>query len=227
MTHVLVRKVREALRDAGNPARALQMQAYMKSALPFRGVAAPEQKRIWRRVFAEYPLDSFDEWHAVALALWRHAAFREERYAAIAVTDLSRYASYRTFAAITMFAEMIVDGAWWDYVDAIATHQVGDILRVEPERMTPLLRRWARDDSMWKRRAAILSQIRFKQDTDLDLLYACIAPNLDDGQFFIRKAIGWALRQYAWTDPSEVKKYVREHRARLSPLSVREALKNL
>jgi 3-methyladenine DNA glycosylase AlkD len=170
MTHVLVRTVREALRDAGNPARALQMQGYMKSALPFRGVAAPEQKRIWRRIFAEYPLDSFDEWQAITLALWRHAAFREERYAAIALTDLSRYAPYRTFAAIRMFTEMIVDGAWWDYVDAIATHQVGDILRVEPERMTPLLRRWANDDSMWKRRAAILSQIRFKQDTDLAAL---------------------------------------------------------
>jgi 3-methyladenine DNA glycosylase AlkD len=227
MTHVLVRRLREALRDVANPARATQMQAYMKSALPFHGVAAPEQKRIWRRVFAEYPLDSFAEWQSVALALWRHAAFREERYAALALTDLSRYAPYRTFAAMSMFTEMIVDGAWWDYVDALATHQVGDVLRVDPERMKPLLRRWAEDSSMWKRRASILSQIRFKQDTDLDLLYACIEANLDDGEFFIRKAIGWALRQYAWTDPREVRRYVREQRARLNPLSVREALKNL
>jgi 3-methyladenine DNA glycosylase AlkD len=164
---------------------------------------------------------------AATLALWRHAAFREERYAAIALTDLGRYAPYRTFAAMRMFTEMIVDGAWWDYVDAIATHQVGDILRADPGRMKPLLRRWSTDASMWLRRAAVLSRIRFKQDTDLDLLYACIEANLDDGEFFVRKAIGWALRQYAWTDAREVRRYVREHRARLSPLRVREALKNL
>jgi 3-methyladenine DNA glycosylase AlkD len=80
---------------------------------------------------------------------------------------------------------------------------------------------------MWKRRAAILCQIGFKRDTDLDLLYACIEPNLPHKDFFIRKAIGWALRQYAWTDPREVKRYVSANRARLSPLSVREASKNI
>ncbi len=77
---------------------------------------------------------------------------------------------------------------------------------------------------MWKRRAAILCQLRFKRDTDLKLLYDCIEPNLADKQFFIRKAIGWALRQYAWTDPREVKRYVKANRERLSGLSVREAL---
>jgi 3-methyladenine DNA glycosylase AlkD len=131
-------------------------------------------------------------------------------------------------SAVPMYEEMIVAGAWWDYVDALATHHVGNVLRKEPGRMKPLMRRWANDaDSMWKRRAAILSQIRFKADTDLALLYDCIRPNLAHTDFFIRKAIGWALRQYAWTDPREVKRYVTAHRARLSPLSIREALKNI
>jgi 3-methyladenine DNA glycosylase AlkD len=80
---------------------------------------------------------------------------------------------------------------------------------------------------MWKRRAAILCQIRFKRDTDLDLLYACIEPNLPHTDFFIRKAIGWALRQYAWTDPKEVTRYVDANRDRLAGLSIREALKNI
>jgi len=74
---------------------------------------------------------------------------------------------------------------------------------------------------------AILAQLGFKADTDLDLLYACIEPNLADTDFFIRKAIGWALRQYAWTNPREVRRYVNANRARLSPLSVREAMKNI
>ena len=129
-------------------------------------------------------------------------------------------------AALPVFEEFIVTGAWWDYVDATA-HLVGEVLRADRTWMTRELRRWSRDGDMWKRRAAILCQLRFKTGTDLDLLYGCIDPNLADREFFIRKAIGWALRQYAWTDPGAVVRYVRTHRERLSPLSQREALKHV
>jgi 3-methyladenine DNA glycosylase AlkD len=225
--HPLVRAVRVALEQESDPARARGMQAYMKSAMPYRGVAGPVQKALWRRLFPAHPLASRAEWRRVALELWRGASFREERYAAIALTDLRAYAPYRTMAAIPLFEEMIVTGAWWDYVDAIATHQLGDVLRAEPRPMSRLMRQWSRDRSIWKRRASILCQVRFKKDTDLDLLYACIEPNMADGEFFIRKAIGWALRQYAWVDPREVERFVRAHKTRLSTLSVREALKNV
>jgi len=203
------------------------MQAYMKSAMPFRGVSSTAQKAIWREVFPAHPLKSQSDWRTVALELWRGARFREERYAAIALTDLRAYRDYRRMTVVPMFEEMIVTGAWWDYVDTIASHQLGDVLSADTARASALMRRWARVRDMWKRRASILCQIRFKQDTDLDLLYACIEPNLDDRQFFIRKAIGWALRSYAWTDPKEVNRYVKANRERLSPLSVREALKNI
>lgn len=227
MTHPLARAVREALKSASDPAKAPQMQAYMRSAMPYRGVSSPAQKVIWRQVFPAHPLSSRAEWQRMALELWRGAAFREERYAAIALTDLRVYAPYRRMASVPMFEEMIVTGAWWDFVDAVATHQLGDVLRADKVPMSRLMRRWARDPDMWKRRAALLCQICFKQNTDVDLLYDCIEPNLDDGQFFIRKAIGWALRQYAWASPREVRRYVKANKARLSPLSVREALKNL
>ena len=203
------------------------MQAYMKSSMRYLGVTSPLHKRICKETLGAHPLSSFEEWTSVALELWRGARYREERYAAIAVTGAPRYRSFNTIAAMPMHEEMIVTGAWWDYVDTIAAHQVGDVLRLEPRRMKPLLRRWARDEHLWKRRTAILSQLTFKQETDLELLYACIEPNLADPDFFIRKAIGWALRQYAWTNPREVHRYVRQHRTRLSPLSVREALKNI
>jgi len=225
--HSLVRSIRSGLRDAADAARARQMQAFMKSSMPYLGVTAPLHKRICRETLRAHPLSSFDQWTSVALELWRGARFREERYAAIALTGAARYRSFNTIAAMPMHEEMIVTGAWWDYVDTIAGHQVGDILRAEPRRMKPLLRRWARDEHLWKRRTAILSQLAFKEDTDLDLLHACIEPNLAARDFFIRKAIGWALRQYAWTNPQEVRRYVRQHGAQLSPLSVREALKNI
>jgi len=87
--------------------------------------------------------------------------------------------------------------------------------------------RWSRDPDRWLRRTSIICQLGAKKSTDLDLLYACIEANLDDPDFFLRKAIGWALRQYAWTDPDEVRRYVAARTDRLSPLSRREALRNV
>ena len=122
---------------------------------------------------------------------------------------------------------MIVTGAWWDLVDPIATHLLDKIHVREPRPMKRAMLAWSRSDDIWKRRASILFQIRRKEATDLEVLYACIEPSIGDKEFFLRKAIGWALRSYAWTDPKEIARYVEANEARLSPLSVREALKNV
>jgi 3-methyladenine DNA glycosylase AlkD len=227
MTHRLVRTIRRVLAEAADPVKAPHMQAYMKSAMPYRGVSAPTLKRLCRAAFAAQPLNSAVEWQSVVLELWRDAAFREERYAAVMLTQARAYRGFQTFSSVPMLEEMIVTGAWWDVVDTLAANNLGDITRAEPRRMKPLMRRWARDENMWKRRSAILCQLTFKRETDLELLYDCIEPNLSHQDFFIRKAIGWALRQYAWTNPKEVKRYVKANRDRLSPLSAREALKNV
>ncbi len=226
MTHPLVRTVRRALAEAADPTKAAAMQAYMKSAMPYRGVSAPVLKRVCRDAFKAHPLVTAAEWQRVVLDLWRHAEFREERYAAVLLTQARSYREFQTYSSLPMLEEMIVTGAWWDFVDTLAGHNLGGILRADPRRMKPLMRRWARDADMWKRRSAILCQLGFKGETDLDLLYDCIEPNLSHKDFFIRKATGWALRQYAWTDPKEVRRYVKANKTRLSPLSVREALKN-
>jgi 3-methyladenine DNA glycosylase AlkD len=226
MTHPLARTIRRALAESADPTKAAPMQAYMKSAMPYRGVSAPVLRRLCREAFTAYPLATFDQWQRVVLELWREAAFREERYAAILLTEAKAYRQFLTFASVPMFEELIVTGAWWDSVDAIAGHSLGAILRHDPRRMKPLMRRWAKDEDMWKRRSAILCQLGFKRETDVKLLYDCIEPNLSHQDFFIRKAIGWALRQYAWTDPKEVRRYVKANKDRLSGLSVREALKN-
>jgi len=227
MTHPLVRTVRRALAEAADPTKAAAMQAYMKSAMPYRGVSAPILKRLCRDTFASHPLATPADWQQVVLDLWRNASFREERYAAVLLTQARAYRAFLTLSSVPMLEEMIVTGAWWDFVDTLAGHNLGDILRANPRKMKPLMRRWARDTDMWKRRSAILCQLGFKRETDLELLYDCIEPNLPHKDFFIRKAIGWALRQYAWTDPKEVRRYVKANTDRLSPLSVREALKNV
>lgn len=226
MTHALVRELRSALAANADPERAPQMQAYMKSAMPFRGVPSAVQKRIFREAFRRHAL-SCEKLRSAARELYTKAKFREERYAAIALTDQRRHVKCQTMDAMPLYEEMIVLGAWWDLVDWIAGHHLGDVLRNERRPMTARMRRWAKDAHLWKRRSAILCQLRMKEETDLDLLYACIEPNLADKDFFMKKAIGWALRQYAWTDPREVKRWVAAHRDELSPLSVREALKNV
>jgi len=203
------------------------MQAYLKSKMPCHGLTAAMLRQIVRRRAAEYPVRTRAEWERVALTLWRQATFREERHAAIEFIRLRSFRPYRVLASVPVFEEMIVTGAWWDLVDPMATQVLGDVLEDEPRRTSALMRRWSRDADMWKRRSSILCQVAFKADTDLRLLYDCIEPNLADHQFFIRKAIGWALRSYAWTDPREIKRYVKANRARLSGLSVREALKNV
>jgi len=218
--------MRSALAAAADPERAPRMQAYMKSEMPYRGITAPDMRAISKRVFAEHPISSCEEWQSAVLELWREARFREERYAAIELLAQRRHRDCRTPDVLPIYEEMITTGAWWDYVDEVSQH-VGNLLRSHPELMKPVMRAWSTDKSLWKRRVSIICQITFKKETDLDLLYSNIEPNLAERNFFIRKAIGWALRAYAWTDPVEVQRYVAQNEARLSGLSRREALKNV
>jgi 3-methyladenine DNA glycosylase AlkD len=178
-------------------------------------------------VYSRFPLTEAEAWRETVLALWREATHREERYAAIELTEQRRYREFQVLDTLPMYEEMIVTGAWWDYVDVIASHRLGALLRDFPAPMKKHMRAWARCDDLWKRRSAILCQLGMKGATDLALLYECIERAAEEQEFFLRKAIGWALREYAKTDPVEVRRYVRAKDAGLSSLSKREALKNL
>ncbi|MEV4017202.1 DNA alkylation repair protein [Nonomuraea angiospora] len=221
----LGKAVRLALQEAAEPGKAESMRTYMKSTMPFLGVQAVRRRAALRRVFAEHRLDTAPEWRRAVLALWREAEYREERYAAVELSGYHLYRDYQTLYTVPMYEEMIVTGAWWDLVDELATHRVGGLLTTYPDSMRPLMLEWAHDRDLWKRRTAILSQNRFKERTDTALLYACIEPSLSDNDFFARKAIGWALREYSKTNPGEVLRYV--NAKGLTGLSRREALKNI
>jgi 3-methyladenine DNA glycosylase AlkD len=223
----LVEAVKRGLRAHADPARAARQQAYMKSAMPYRGLSSAQVRAVARGAIVAHQLPSFDAWRDTILALWRGARFREERYAALALAGHRLYRAHQTLDALPMYDELIVTGAWWDYVDDVAVHRVGPLLRAHPKPMRRTLLAWSRDDDMWRRRTSIICQVAARDATDLDLLYAAIEPNLDHRDFFIRKAIGWALRAYAWTDPLEVAQYVAANHDRLSGLSRREAVKNI
>jgi len=223
----LLRLARRELGRAADPQKAPFMQAYMKSTMPYHGVSAPLLRASCKNIFSQVQLVSRADWRAKVLELWRGARFREERYAAILLTGDKRAAAFQTPAAMSLYEEIIVTGAWWDYVDEIASNRVGPILRDHKIPMKKKMLAWSTSPNLWKRRTSIICQLRSKQHTDLGLLYACIEPSLDSKEFFLRKAIGWALREYAWTDAAEVKRYVRQKSDRLSGLSYREALKNV
>ncbi|MHB8060376.1 MAG: DNA alkylation repair protein [Gaiellaceae bacterium] len=223
----LIAAVRSELAARADPLRAPQMQAYLKTEMPCLGVTVPLQREIAAQAAAEFPIESFEDWRDTVLELGRGAEHREECSCAGFLAGQRRYRKFQTLAALPVYEELIVRGAWWDLVDEIATHRLGPLLLLYPAEMRRAMLDWSRDRSLWKRRSSIICQITLKQETDLELLYACIEPNLSGGDFFIRKAIGWALRSYVYTDPGEVVRYVEEKGDQLSPLSTREALKNI
>lgn len=223
----LCRALRETLHENANPEKAPGMQAYMKSEMPYLGVQTPALKAVCRKVFAAHPIEAQKHWLDAILAIWRNADYREERYAAIRLGEYPAYEGFCTLAALPCYEEMIVDGAWWDYVDAIAPRLVGGLLTRYPEEMKAVMLEWAHSSDIWKRRTSIICQLKFKSATDVDLLYACIEPSIDHAEFFLRKAIAWALREYAKTDPDEVIAYITENAHRLSMFSKKEALRLL
>lgn len=223
----LVLELRSGLEGRADRARAPAMQAYMKSSMPFWGVDSTARRELVKDALARHPLPNPESWRAAVADLWKRARRREERYVAIDLLLARRYTTFLGLDALPLLEEIVVSGAWWDYVDSVAAHAFGRLLERHPTPMRRLLLRWAKSDDPWKRRTAILAQLRFKDRTDAELLYACIEPSLDQADFFSRKAIGWALRQYAWARPEEVRRKVDELGGRLSPLSRREALKNL
>ncbi len=218
----LVAAVRAALRAAADPARAPGMQAYMKSAQPFLGIRVPDVRRLAAALGREHAPSSVAELGQAATALWRGATHREERYAAVALTGLPP--ARGALDLLPFYDEVITTGAWWDHVDGVAP-RVRDLLLAHPARMTPLLRDWARSPDRWLRRSALIAQLGARERTDTALLTEVVEANAADREFFVRKAIGWALRDFARTDPDWVRRFLADHE--LSPLSRREAAKHL
>lgn len=220
----LTSAIRSRLRQAADPARAAGAQAYLKSEMPSLGVRVPEVRRIVRAAAKELPPGSLQELQSAVLELWRGAGWREERYAAIDLTGLRLAAG--ELSMLPLYEEIIRTGAWWDLVDGVS-HRLCGLLQTHRGDMTPALIRWSTDADFWIRRAAITAQLGAKSATDPALLAAVIEPNLADPEFFIRKAIGWALRDYAATDPDWVRDFAARHGEAMSPLSRREALRKI
>lgn len=222
-----MRRVRRDLAAAADAERASQQQRYMRSALPFFGVPMPGVRRIVRVALREHPLADSDDLAGTALTMWDEATRREEWYAALAVVRAPAHRSWRGPQLMWLYDHLVVTGRWWDVVDEVATHLVAEALAADPVQVGRVMRRWASGEDQWRRRAALVCQVGAKGQTDQALLRDVIVANLAEADFFLRKGIGWALRDYSRTDPRWVRAFVAEHDGDLSALSRREATKYL
>ncbi|HEY6634756.1 MAG TPA: DNA alkylation repair protein [Acidimicrobiia bacterium] len=218
------RLVSSSLAEVADPAKAAGMQAYMKTDMPFYGVQKPARTRIMRRLRDEFPPGTLAEYDALATALWV-LPHREEKYLAQAVA--TQFERFIVPDSMPLYLRFIVEGAWWDFVDETATHLVRELVLGFPAETWPTVDVWNDADDMWLRRASIICQIGAKERTDVDRLFAFCERRMHEQEFFIRKAIGWALREHAKTDPEAVASFVARHRGGLSPLSSREATKHI
>ncbi|WP_329114042.1 DNA alkylation repair protein [Streptomyces sp. NBC_01465] len=208
---------------AAHPYRAAEMTAYMKGIAPYLGIRSPERRALSRTVLSGTPRPDQRDCRAIALRCW---ALPEREYHYFAVDYLRRHAQRCGSDFLPVARHLITTTSWWDTVDHLAAHVVGPLVAAD-EGLTSDMDEWIADDDLWVARTALLHQLRFKDATDTDRLFAYCLRQSGHSDFFIRKAIGWCLREYGKTDPGAVRAFVAESGSRLSPLSVREALKNL
>lgn len=204
--------------------RASQMKAYMKGQFEYFGLPSPLRKDLQRSVFENYRSEIKDlNIKDFTLLCWGHPC-RELQYAAL---DLMRKKKKELAdeSDIPFLEDLVQDKSWWDTVDFLASFHLGNVIVQHLEIRADYLNRWINSPNMWLRRTAILAQLKFKEKTDFDLLTACIIKTAGEKEFFIRKAAGWALREYSKTNPAAVVAFVSENLDILSGLTNREALK--
>lgn len=208
------------LLSAGNPLKAPGAEKYMKCQFKFLGIDSPSRKRIMKEFFEEYGLPDIKKLEEFSVMLWQ----REEReFQYCAVETLDRMAARLRSEDIHWIEKLITSKPWWDTVDGIAAWACGKYFKLYPAQIPVITESWMNSGNIWLQRSVLLFQLKYKKDTNTELLAKTIIQMADHKEFFIRKAIGWILREYSKTDKSWVREFINNHK--LSTLSYREAAK--
>lgn len=218
------RLIRRELKSLADAKKAVEMARYMKSEMPFYGVQKPDRIPILRQLSKDYAPTCQSEYIKIVETLW-DGDHREERY--LAIDYAQKFVRFADCASLPLFERMVRSGAWWDFIDPIASALIGPVLQSERQSVAAVLNKWIEDEDMWIRRSAILSQLKHKSATDRSMLFEFCLKTMHEREFFIRKAIGWALREYSYTEPQLVKEFLLANKNKLSPLSFREGAKHL
>lgn len=209
---------------AASPEAARKMAAYMRHRFAFYGIQSRERRILQRRAETDLPTPVGAELLEVASLLWAEER-RECQYAAC--DHLIRHGRLLDTDSLAAIRGLVTEKPWWDSVDALATRVVGPIVAAGGPAAGAVMDAWLASPDMWLARAAILHQLHYGEATDADWLFSACLRWAPSPEFFLRKAIGWSLRQYARTDADAVATFVAAHADELSPLSKREALKHI
>ena len=205
-----------------DPVQAAPMKKYMRDQFEYLGIKTPQNVALQKKFYAEHGYPPVSELDTILRDLWTLPQ-REFQYVAVGLLGRANKEIPATF--IKTIEYMLTTKSWWDTVDSIAGGTVGVHFQRFPAVREKYLAKWRASENFWLRRTTILFQLNYKKETDFELLSEIIRENLDSKEFFINKAIGWALRQYARVNPQAVKKFVKS--TPLHPLSRREAMKHL
>ncbi len=216
-----IEPLQELLQLHADESYAVRMASYMRDQFYFHGIQSPKRKLLLRQFLKEFGKPKPEDVPEIVTALW---ALPQREYQYIAMELLVPAIKHLSPDQIPWVENLVVTKSWWDTVDCLASQTLGSLLiRLEqPRNGGP--DRWIASDNFWLQRCALIFQLRYKQQTDADLLFEYIGATVDSREFFIQKAIGWALRQYSKTDGDAVIRFV-ESNSKLAPLSRREALK--
>ncbi|MBN2118179.1 MAG: DNA alkylation repair protein [Anaerolineales bacterium] len=220
--HPYVVPLKTLFEQNANPTQAAPMKKYMRDQFEYLGIKSPQFKVLMREFIDTSGMPSIKDLDVILRELW---ALPQREFQYVATSLLGRSEKELPAKFIRTIAYLLVTKSWWDTVDTISGGTLGVHFQRFPEVREKYLIKWRASDNFWLRRATILFQLNYKKETDFDLLCEIIRENLDSKEFFINKAIGWSLRQYARTDPKAVKRFV--NTTPLHPLSRREAMKHL
>ncbi len=221
--HPYIIPLKTLFEQSADPSQAQAMKKYMRSQFEYLGIKSPLSKALQKEFYTQRGLPEINELDIILRDLW---SLPQREYQYVAISLLKKIEKQLPEEFIHTIEYLLTTKSWWDTVDAIAGHTVGTHFKRYPAVKKKCLARWRKSDNVWLRRTSILFQLGYKEETDFELLCDIIRENLNSNEFFINKAIGWALRQYAYTDPKAVKKFVKETKE-LNPLSQREAMKHL
>jgi 3-methyladenine DNA glycosylase AlkD len=212
-----------AFKQNENPENAFAMAKYMKNNFPFFGIKTEERRRIFKEIWKENKEEVFADARRIALELYSKQE-RELQYCAIEILIKELKGNYKK-DDIQLIEKLITTNSWWDSVDTIAKYILGEYLLEFPLETKNVIERFSKSDDMWLNRSAILFQLGYKQKTNANFLFSQCLKHSHSKEFFIQKAIGWALREYAKSNPEDVQEFVKTNT--LKPLSKKEALKNM
>ena len=216
-----IERITSLFEEHRNEENGVPMSKYMKGHFPFLGIKSPLRKELEKQFFKESEILKKPFSKDFVESLWEKD---EREYQYTGITYMGKFIKKLPRDIISFLEGLITTKSWWDSVDSIAP-LVGELARKYPEIIEENINGWCVDDNLWLRRSAILFQLKYKQQTNEALLYEYILKNSDSKEFFIQKAIGWALREYSKTNADSVKAFIAGNH--LAPLSVREGSKYL